>query len=238
MARESDGSTQFLETSSPPVTTTPFTIACWGKTSDDANGNTLVFLGDNTSPDDRVLLLMAGNVAIDPIRLFHQVTGVGNSSALSTTGYSLSTWHHCCCIEASGQSRSVYIDGGSKGISTTSRTMPTINTMGVLRSSDSTPSAYVFGSIAELGIWNATLTDAEVLSLATGYAPPFIRPESLVFYMPLVGEDDNDLVGGLHLSPDTLANLPTLSEHPPIISQSSPRLFTAPVPVVDLGPNF
>jgi hypothetical protein len=52
------------------------------------------------------------------------------------------------------------------------------------------------GRTAEVGIWNAALTAAEIASLAKGMTPDKIRPQSLVFYAPLV-RDLIDVRGGL-----------------------------------------
>ncbi len=51
------------------------------------------------------------------------------------------------------------------------------------------------GLMAEVGIWNAALTAAEVASLAKGMTCDKVRPQSLVFYAPLV-RDLIDARGG------------------------------------------
>jgi hypothetical protein len=55
------------------------------------------------------------------------------------------------------------------------------------------------GTIAEVGIWNAALTAAEIASLAKGMTCDKVRPQSLVFYAPLV-RDLNDQKGGLTIT--------------------------------------
>jgi hypothetical protein len=55
------------------------------------------------------------------------------------------------------------------------------------------------GQIAEVGIWNAALTAAEVASLAKGMTCDKVRPQNLVFYAPLV-RDLNDQKGGLTIT--------------------------------------
>lgn len=42
------------------------------------------------------------------------------------------------------------------------------------------------GRLAELAVWNVVLTAAEVASLAQGFRPQRIRPQSLVFCVPLL----------------------------------------------------
>ena len=68
------------------------------------------------------------------------------------------------------------------------------------------------GKIAEVGIWNAALTTAEIASLASGIICDKIRPQSLVFYAPLV-RDLIDQKGGL---PITNNNSATVANHPRI----------------------
>lgn len=66
------------------------------------------------------------------------------------------------------------------------------------------------GLIAEVGIWNAALTAAEIASLAKGMTCDKVRPQSLVFYAPLV-RDLIDQKGGL---PITNNNGATVANHP------------------------
>ena len=64
--------------------------------------------------------------------------------------------------------------------------------------------------MAEVGIWNAALTAAEVASLAKGMTCDKVRPQSLVFYAPLV-RDLIDQKGGLII---TNNNTATVAVHP------------------------
>jgi hypothetical protein len=76
------------------------------------------------------------------------------------------------------------------------------------------PGASLFfnGTIAEVGIWNAALTAAEIASLAKGMTCDKIRPQNLVFYAPLV-RDLIDQKGGLTI---TNNNGATVANHPRI----------------------
>ena len=65
-------------------------------------------------------------------------------------------------------------------------------------------------TVAEVGIWNAALTAAEIASLAKGMTCDKVRPQSLVFYAPLV-RDLNDQKGGLTI---TNNNAATVAAHP------------------------
>jgi hypothetical protein len=69
---------------------------------------------------------------------------------------------------------------------------------------------YHDGQIAEVGIWNAALTADEIASLADGMTCDKVRPQSLVFYAPLVRELQ-DVKGGLTI---TNNNTATVANHP------------------------
>ena len=66
------------------------------------------------------------------------------------------------------------------------------------------------GRIAEVGLWNAALTASEIASLADGMTCDKVRPQSLVFYAPLI-RDLQDLRGGLSI---TNNNTATVANHP------------------------
>ena len=68
------------------------------------------------------------------------------------------------------------------------------------------------GLIAEVGIWNVALTAEEIASLADGMTCDKVRPQSLVFYAPLV-RDLQDQKGGLTI---TNNNGATVANHPRI----------------------
>ena len=68
------------------------------------------------------------------------------------------------------------------------------------------------GLIAEVGIWNVALTVAEIASLAKGITCEKVRPQSLVFYAPLV-RDLSDQKGGRAI---TNNNGATVANHPRI----------------------
>jgi hypothetical protein len=65
------------------------------------------------------------------------------------------------------------------------------------------------GDFAELGMWQATLAAEEVASLAKGMTCDKIRPQSLVYYTPLI-RDIQDLARGMTLTntDTTVANHP------------------------------
>jgi hypothetical protein len=65
------------------------------------------------------------------------------------------------------------------------------------------------GDFAEIGMWQAALTAAEIASLANGMTCDKVRPQSLIYYSPLVREIQ-DLAQGMTLTntDSTVANHP------------------------------
>jgi hypothetical protein len=67
------------------------------------------------------------------------------------------------------------------------------------------------GDFAEIAMWQATLTAAEIASLAKGVTCNKVRPQSLVYYSPLIREIQ-DLARGMILTNTST----TVTNHPRI----------------------
>jgi hypothetical protein len=85
---------------------------------------------------------------------------------------------------------------------------PTETIIGARR--NNTIGAYFPGRLAEVGIWNAELTADEIASLSDGFTCDKVRPQSLIFYSPLI-RDIQDVRGGLTI---TNNNTATVITHP------------------------
>jgi hypothetical protein len=209
-----DGSSEYLQVGSTPVSSHPLTLAGWFNTDDLTANQTVIGLANSATGVDYFVLQFGGSSYSDQVA-FEVLDGSAvDGTCTTSSAASANTWHHACGVAASGSSRAVYLDGGSKGTDTAGLSAHSTNTIGIGRNSDSTPSDYFSGSVAEVGIWNVALTDAEVAVLAAGYSPLFVRPASLVFYLPLVRDADEDIVGGRSLTP---FNSPTIGAHPRVI---------------------
>ena len=129
---------------------------------------------------------------------------------------SVNTWHHLCGVFASAIDRRMYLDGdtANKGSDTISRTplggydRVAIGTIG-----DFSPGDYMSGRGADAAIWNIALSEPELVVLSKGYSPLFVHPENLVFYAPLINNEDRDIIGGRLLSE---VSTPTVADHAPI----------------------
>ncbi len=211
MAYDFNGSSQYLSLASPVATAAPLTMACFfNADSLTATGMLISMYSSGGGALTGFHLACAGAAAGDPIR-----AAVGNlgtfGTASTSAGYSTGVWQHAAGVFSASNSRTVYLDAGSSGSDTTSITPGTLNNTVVGARVASGSLSNVFdGRIAEPAIWNAALTADEVAALAKGVSPAKIRPESLVFYPPLI-RDLSELIAGVSLSATAA---PTVAAHP------------------------
>jgi len=228
MSRSFNGSNQYFTQSSFLITAYPFSISLWAKSNSNSALQSPFSCADNGSSSLKIIIFHRGDVAGDPIEFYVQ-NGV-TTFAQTTAGYTPGQWHHICAVGESSTSRAVYLDGGNKGTSTTSVSPyggHNVTTIGV-NGQSSYPHKFN-GDIAEVAVWNAALTDADALSLAKGFSPLFIRPESLQTYWPLI-RGHNDRVGAYIL---TEVNTPGVSDHvPKIIYPVGQHIQTVNPPVI------
>lgn len=82
------------------------------------------------------------------------------------------------------------------------------------------------GKIGEVAYWNVELTAAEHLILSKGYSPLFVRPQSLIWYSPLISDGNDERIQGIDLGNGTFT---AKAAHPPIIYPSAQILQFPPV---------
>ena len=208
MAYEFNGTDQRLRVGSAVVTTAPLTMACWFNPNNVTANMTLISINQEGGAGNRFAMLPLGGLAGDPI----QIDVDGFAIARTTAAYSANTWNHACGVFASSTSRTVYLNAGNSATNTENRANPTslqATSIGA-RHSGASYGLFMDGKIAEVGIWNAALTAEEIASLADGMTCDKVRPQSLVFYAPLV-RDLIDYKGGLAI---TNTNTATVADHP------------------------
>lgn len=216
---------KYLQIEEAAVTAAPLTMACWCHLLDITDVHVLMGVQHSASTTALFEIAAKGQVGGDPVAATIKQGGTWGV-ADSTSGYSADTWHHVCGVFSAQNSRHVLLDGGSKGTDNTNLNPLSINRTSIGRRGTSSPSGYVDGFVAEAAIWNAALTDEEAVVLAAGYSPLFIRPQNLVFYVPLVRDNDDDIIGGRQL---TAYGSPLVWVHPRII-------YPAPVLYGKAGP--
>lgn len=159
----------------------PLTINCWFYPTLDGYGNgNLVELVENTASVVHMLRINSNTNVVQ----YNTSTPL---SASSSASYTTNTWNMATAVGTSATSRTVYLNAANSGTQTTSRTPTTPDRVciGFSRISGIDSPNYE-GYLAEVAIWNVTLTTDELSSLYTGTKANQIRPQNLKFYMPLV----------------------------------------------------
>lgn len=179
-------SSQYLQTASTPVTDVPLTIACQFNSRSANLVQNLVAIDRGTSAGTG-LYILGVNVTSNVVAIATDGTA---ATAATTTTYSIDAWSHACAVFASSTSRTAYLNGGGNTTDTTSKTVTGLSqiTIGTRYNNGSRQGVYLNGQLAEVGIWNAALTEPEIQALADGASPRLIRPQSLQFYAPLLRE--------------------------------------------------
>jgi hypothetical protein len=213
MAYDFNGTSQYFNTASTPLTAAPITMACWFYPKNTTADLSLMSITDNQDAGgNRFSLTGGGNAAGDPIRAFAQVggsTGVADTNA----GFVANAWQHACGVYSAANARTAYLNGGNSVTNTTSLSPAGVDRIRIgARFNGGIAGNFLNGQIAEVGIWSAALTAAEIASLAKGMTCDKVRPQSLVFYAPLV-RDLIDAKGGRTI---TNNNSATVANHPRI----------------------
>jgi hypothetical protein len=117
-------------------------------------------------------------------------------------------WFNALGVFASTTSRTAYVNTTAGNTETSTRSITTEISIRIGRRA--TGNAFT-GQLAEFAIWNVALTADEINSLAKGFKPTRIRPQSLRYYVPLV-RDVQELRSGIPFT--TSANAPVVFDHP------------------------
>lgn len=143
-------------------------------------------------------------------------SNAGSTVAAATTAgaASINAWCHAAGTFASATSRAAFLNGGSKATNVTSRSPSGLNRcqIGVL---SNTFNPFT-GSVAEVAIWSAVLSDGEIATLATGVPAWQVRAASLWGYWPVLGlsSTEPDYSGAGRAM--TLVGTPALADGPPV----------------------
>ena len=106
-----------------------------------------------------------------------------------------------------------YVDGTEYAAALSSGTGVHIDEVVVGNLARSSHSQAWNGYVAECAVWAAFLDADDFSALGRGVSPLLVRPQDLVFYAPLVRDEDDDLLGGGGL---TVVVGATIEDHPPV----------------------
>lgn len=177
-------STWLSNTAAAPITVQPLTLACWFWPIADVT-NALVSVGVSGNNNNRWTINSQNNAAGNNVTA--QSRSTFNGIATSATSFTRNSgWNHVCGVFTSDVSRTVYLNGAGKATDTTGVGPSGMDSLYIGANMGLSANGFD-GRIAEVGIWNVSLTDAEVLALASGVSPLRVRTGNLVCYFPLVG---------------------------------------------------
>lgn len=210
-------SSQFLEVVSAPVAAMPLTMACWFKPVDTTISSQMSYEPAAAGQYYRLYTGTQVNAAA------YDGSAIGTASVGAiTTG----AWTHCAAVFTGTASRAAFQNGTKSTIETT-----TVNGITFARVElgrvyfNGSPLQYANGDIAEAAIWNVALSDADIAALALGLSPLLVRPDALVFYAPLMGQNspELDVVGRRDLA----VTGATAATHPRVYLPTGRQAFTS-----------
>jgi hypothetical protein len=208
MAYNFNGTNQRLSTASTPVSVAPLTLYARNLSTGLGSSRVIIVISD-ASNVQQWSLRFAGNSY--PRAWQYEVTDSGGTTAVFGIGsVAQTTWYSAGFVEAASNSRYVFFEASKSSTNTVSRTPNATAGIAIAGALNGTQFAHHEGQIADAAIWDVALTDDEAISLARGFKPFRIRPQSLKFYAPLV-RTLQDLRGALTI---TNNNTATVADHP------------------------
>lgn len=208
-----DGANEYLEIDQAVVSGVPLSICGWMYSNDLTIDQALLFVGDKDVATEYHCVYMRGAVAGDFVQAISRGAVGGINRAVTTTGFSVNTWHHVAGVFAASDDRAALIDGGSKGTNAVNTLPVNFDRTSIGRFGDSTPIAYMSGRLAEAVVLRIAATDYQVWLHAQGVPAPVVWPGwAIAAYYPLF-ETDRDF----HTSIYNMApfNTPGWAPHPP-----------------------
>lgn len=225
---------RYLRTDTPPVTAAPFTVSClFYYTGGFNNDNNLFQIQDKDAANDYFRMHITDEASPSTLSVSIRDGGTFREAVTGNT-LTANTWRHGCSIFAAADDRTIILDGdiGNAGTEINSSAPNNIDSMDIAREGDSSPGDNWIGNICEFAIWNVALGEPEVVSLSKGFSPLLVRPQSLVFYLPMVRDNYTDIIGGNTM---TAVNSPIVAEHAPVIYPAR-QFISHPVAVAGFTP--
>jgi hypothetical protein len=220
-------SSQYLRRTTPILTATPVTLAAWIRPASlPAGVMEILCLNDDVNGQNFFDLGLSATSLVEA-----RIGAVGAGSSGFAGAPTIGTWAHTAAVYASSTSRTAYLNGVAGSVDTSNFTPVSGNFLGT---SIGAFGAANFGlgfdgDIAETAIWNVALSAADIAMLALGISPQLIRPDALVWYVPLLGQYSPEIDVVSHR--DLTVTGATVSAHPrmfyPIVPNTSPKFGAA-----------
>lgn len=213
MARDFDGSTQFLSGAASLVTTFPFTLAVRYNTDTTAVNQNLFGLYAGATAQAHYMSLSDSGGTKRGFATSVSTAG-GFDHAITTTTVTVSTWSSMVGLYASSTSRRSVLNGDIAGAGTNTATNAPVG-LDTFHAAQYNPTDVdeFNGRLAEIAVWSSIITDAEITAYDRGVSPLLISPGTLQHYWQLLGRNDPepDLIGRASF---TLNGTPANAVHP------------------------
>lgn len=184
MAVNLNGSTDFLAIASGlGITAYPFTVLFWFRVANltaDMRGVELRASGDG----DTFAINFLGATAGDPLTARSTNQGVNTAEASTgASGIATGAWYQGGARWIDSGNRQVILNGSASGgtIIGVSASFPNNTYFGA---NNNGAGLFWNGDLAGLAVWDANLTDGEIVGHSRGIAARRIRPQSLRAYVP------------------------------------------------------
>jgi len=213
MARQTTPDTAFLSVSAAPIATTPLTMSIWfNADSDNGSNNNMMTISDTGSNSIRASIILRAGAGGNPC-----AADVNGSRSGNTANTTFGVWNHLAGVFGSTTSRFAWLNGVQSTEGTTSQTLSSIDTLsiGIWRRSSGDLLGFN-GRLAEAGLWNVALSDAEIGALSRHVLPWRIRPASLVGYWPLNGLETTEPDYSTNHNPLADTGSTTKGNHAPV----------------------
>jgi len=237
MARDFNGTDQFLGRTGAVAGVEPLTMAGWFSCDQNTAIQGIVSQGRNSTSSGWLGLWVRGDLAGKNVSAGKQQNTSGAAHSLSLTAYTVGQWHHVAGVYPATNSRTVYLDGVAGNTETTNLASASAGRTAIGALYKNVGSNFFDGRVAEVGIWNVALTAVEITALSRGVSPRRIRPESLVGYWPVWGLSSPEpafMSGALNM---TLfgATEPAQANHPPVTMSFGSGFCPIDLPPVPVG---
>lgn len=160
----------------------PFSINLWFYPPSGALGTLQMFVLHNTTDAQRFALQI--NTSLSRIN-FNAFT-TANALATASINYTANAWNMATVVAASSTSRTIYLNNTGAITNTTSRAVTTPTRWLIGANYSGTIGPNFEGQIAEVAVWNTTLSTADIASLYTTTKAEYIKPQNLKVYVPLI----------------------------------------------------
>jgi hypothetical protein len=193
-------------TSSISQIAVPLTLAVWYQRA--ARGSNMAFLShDRTNGIDRYTI-SAGTS--DVTRATAATPSVPSGNFSTITGENLSAWNNAVAQYNATNNRVIYLNNNAGTPNTVDTNPSGLNNLDIGVQWNTTLQNYTNGLLAEVAVWNIALSNDDVTALFKGFKAFRVRPQNLVYYVPLI-RNIQEIKAGLGL---TNENTATVTDHP------------------------